>query len=70
MVENIIFEMADISNFRIGRQVKFLNWSTAEILKIVDYGTVYFIYSLTHGNYEEFNKFKIHNRNWEDPIFH
>ncbi len=38
-----ILELVDISNFRIGRQVKFLSLSTDEILKSPDNGTVHFI---------------------------
>ena len=30
MIENIIFEIADIANFRIGQQVNFLKWSVIE----------------------------------------
>jgi hypothetical protein len=33
MVENIIFEMADISNFGIGWEVKSLKWMIIKILE-------------------------------------
>ncbi len=36
MVENIIFEMANISHFSIGRQVKFLKWSVIKILQMAN----------------------------------
>ncbi len=64
--QNVIFKMANISNFRIGRQVKFLSLPTAEILKFVNNWNSILYIGPIHGLYVKFNKFKIHNKKWED----